>query len=157
MNKMGVYQFYREQKLKVTLPEIWDFISSPANLKEITPPFMGFDIQSDHLPDKMYAGMMIQYKVKPLLNIPMTWLTEITQVREGEYFVDEQRVGPYALWHHQHILEEIPGGVLMKDLITYRLPLGFLGSLVNKPLVRKKLEQIFDYRRKVLEQKYATF
>src|SRR5690349_17354727 len=99
---MAYYQLIKTQKLPASLQEVWDFISSPANLKEITPPHMGFVVTSNSGPEKMYPGMIITYKVSPLLNIPLDWITEITQVKELDYFIDEQRLGPYAMWHHQH-------------------------------------------------------
>lgn len=151
---MGFYQFKREQFIKASIEEIWDFISSPKNLKEITPDSMGFDITTKGLPEKMYPGMIISYKVKPLFGIKTTWVTEITHVEELSYFVDEQRVGPYSIWHHEHILEEKNGGVLMTDIISYKPPFGFLGNLANRILIKGKLKQIFDYRFKVLEEKY---
>ena len=152
---MPLYQFEQEQKLKGNLDEIWDFISSPANLKEITPDYMGFDIMSKGLPDKMYPGMIISYKVSPLIGIKTTRVTEITQVQEKRYFIDEQRVGPYSIWHHQHHLEAIPGGVLMRDVISYVPPLGFLGSLANNLFIRKKLNEIFAFRTKALDDKFG--
>jgi ligand-binding SRPBCC domain-containing protein len=124
------------------------------NLKEITPAQMGFNVTSD--PDfsarKMYAGQVITYTVKPLLGIPLFWMTEITHVEEGQFFVDEQRVGPYSLWHHQHHFKAIPGGVEMTDLVHYRVPLGWLGDFANWLFVRRQLEGIFDYRWNKLEE-----
>ncbi|MFK7786512.1 MAG: hypothetical protein AB8B56_15435, partial [Crocinitomicaceae bacterium] len=96
-------------------------------------------------------------KVSPLLGIKMNWMTEITQVQEKEFFIDEQRVGPYKIWHHQHFVEEIEGGVLMRDIITYQPPMGFLGAIMNTLVIRKKLNEIFDYRFKAVEQKYGEF
>lgn len=154
---MGIYQLYQEQKLKASRTEIWDFISSPGNLKKITPPYMGFDITSGNLPEKMYPGMIISYKVSPLFNFKMNWVTEITQVREKEYFVDEQRVGPYKLWHHQHHIYSIAEGVLMTDLVTYSPPFGFLGSLANHILIKKQLNEIFEFRREALKRLFGEF
>ena len=122
---MAFYQFRKQQKIKTTIDEIWEFISSPANLKEITPDYMGFDIKTEDLPDKMYAGMVISYEVSPLLGIKTTWVTEITQVIDKKYFVDEQRVGPYSLWHHKHIIEPLEDGILMTDIVSYQPPFGF--------------------------------
>lgn len=116
---------------------------------------MGFKVITPNLPEKMYPGMMIQYKVSPLLGIPLTWVTEISQVREFEFFVDEQRVGPYALWHHQHHLAEINGGVLMTDIVTYKPPFGILGDLANALLIKKQLRAIFEYRRTKLEELFG--
>ena len=152
---MAFYQFYREQKINASLDEIWDFISSPRNLKEITPDHMGFDITSINIPEKMYQGMIISYKVSPLLGIKINWVAEITHLREKEYFVDEQRVGPYSLWHHQHIVEPIEQGVLMKDIITYQPPFGVFGALANTFIIENKLKEIFDYREKVIEKRYG--
>ncbi len=147
---MAVYQLATEQKLTTSIDAIWDFISSPANLKKITPDYMGFDISSGGLPEKMYPGMIITYRVSPLMGLKMTWVTEITHIVDKAYFVDEQRVGPYKIWHHQHRIVPVDNGVLMTDLVTYVPPLGILGALANTMIIRKKLNQIFDYRRNVL-------
>ena len=147
---MGFYQFYASQKIPSNLDEVWEFISSPANLKKITPEHMGFDIITPDLPDKMYPGMIIAYKVSPVLGIKMTWVTEITHVQEKSYFVDEQRIGPYSMWHHEHKIEAIEGGVLMSDIISYSPPLGILGKLSNSLFIRKQLKQIFDFREKAI-------
>lgn len=152
---MAFYQFQRTQKIKASIDEVWDFISSPANLKEITPDYMGFDITSKETPDKMYQGLIISYKVSPLLGIKTTWVTEISQVKDKEYFVDEQRVGPYKLWHHQHIIVPINGGVLMKDIVSYVPPFGFLGVIANKLIIRNKLNEIFNFRTKAIEKDLA--
>jgi len=152
---MSVYQLHAEQIIPATMEEVWDFISSPRNLREITPPYMGFEVTSNRLPEKMYPGMIITYHVRPLLGIRMGWVTEITHVEHMKYFVDEQRVGPYSLWHHEHWIEPVKDGVLMRDLVTYRLPLGPLGRLAHRLLVKKKLDGIFDYRKKFLEKKYG--
>ena len=100
----------------------------------------------------MYPGMIIAYKVSPVLGIKLTWLTEITHVVEYAYFVDEQRVGPYSLWHHQHFLQAVDNGVLMTDIVNYRPPFGFLGSMANSLLIRNKLEEIFSFRRQKMEE-----
>jgi ligand-binding SRPBCC domain-containing protein len=154
---MAFYQFTQEQSFNRSVDELWDFISSPANLKEITPDYMGFEVITPNLPEKMYAGMIIGYKVSPLLGIKMDWLTEITQVKELEFFIDEQRIGPYAIWHHQHHLTPIENGVFMKDIITYQPPLGFLGAMANKLVIEKKLKEIFSYRKVVLEKRFGNF
>ncbi len=153
---MPLFQFTAEQLIPASIDTVWDFISSPKNLKEITPDYMGFDIMSKDLPEKMYAGMIIQYKVSPLLGIKTTWVTEITHVRDKEYFVDEQRVGPYNIWHHQHILSKQEyGSVLMKDIVSYQPPFGFLGSIANSLFIKSKLKEIFDYRTIAVEQKFS--
>ncbi len=154
---MPLYQFKKQQKVNSSLEDLWDFISSPANLKEITPDYMGFDITSKDLPEKMYAGMIISYKVSPVLGIKTTWVTEITQVRDKHYFVDEQRVGPYSIWHHQHILEPMSNGVLMKDIVSYQPPFGFLGAIANSLMIKRKLNEIFDYRTIAVEKRFGAY
>ncbi len=129
----------------------WDFFSSPKNLQKITPDHLGFKIISNHHGDKMYAGQIIEYKVKPLLGIPLYWMTEITHVEERKYFIDEQRFGPYSLWHHQHHFIEKNGGVEMTDIVHYKLPLGFLGDIAHGLFVKKQLKKIFDHRYQVVE------
>ena len=153
---MAFYQFKRQQIINQPLDKVWDFISNPGNLKKITPEYMGFDISTSDLPDKMYEGMIISYKVSPLLGIKMTWVTEITQVKEGLYFVDEQRIGPYKLWHHQHFLESTPEGTLMSDIVSYSPPFGILGSIANKFIIENKLREIFEYRKKVLSELFNS-
>lgn len=154
---MAFYQLLKTQKLPVGIDIIWDFISSPHNLKEITPKHMGFEVTSHTMDEKMYPGMIITYKVSPILGIKLNWMTEITHVRDKEYFVDEQRSGPYTIWHHEHRIEPIPGGVLMTDLITYQPPFGILGIISNKCIIQNQLEYIFEYRREILENKFGTY
>ena len=149
---MGFYQLHKTQKIPGTIDQIWDFISSPANLKKITPAYMGFNTTSKLLSEKMYPGMIISYKVSPVLGIKMTWVTEITQVKEKEYFVDEQRVGPYSIWHHEHKIEPIKGGILMTDIVSYKPPFGILGSIANTILIKRQLKEIFDFRTVAMEK-----
>jgi ligand-binding SRPBCC domain-containing protein len=118
---------------------------------------MGFNITSKLMSEKMYPGMIISYKVSPVLGIKMTWVTEITQVKEKEYFVDEQRVGPYSMWHHEHKIEPIEGGVLMTDIVSYKPPLGVLGSIANSILIKKQLKEIFDFRTVAMEKMFGKF
>lgn len=154
---MGFYQFKKTQKLNTNIDEVWEFISSPKNLKEITPESMGFEIISKDLPDIMQPGMLIAYHVKLIMGIKTKWVTEITQVREKEYFIDEQRVGPYTLWHHQHFIEVIKNGVLMTDIVSYKPPLSLLGNIANGLFIKKKLNQIFEFRKEALERKYGKY
>ena len=138
---MAFYQFRSEQKINTSIDEIWDFISSPTNLKEITPDYMGFDIMNTRqLSEKMYEGMIIGYKVSPLLGIKTTWVTEITHIRDKEFFIDEQRIGPYAMWHHQHLIRPIENGVLMTDIVSYQPPFGVIGAIANKLVIQSKLK-----------------
>ena len=154
---MAFYQFIQTQKIPATLDAVWDFVSSPANLKEITPPYMGFEVTGNSGNGKMYAGMIITYIVKPVLGIPMQWMTEISQVKDKEYFVDEQRMGPYKLWHHQHKIEAIEGGVLMTDVVTYIPPFGFIGAIANSLFIKRQLQTIFEYRTKAVNEKFGTW
>ncbi len=155
---MKTYTLKTVQKLPISLSEAWEFFSSPANLKEITPEYMGFKITSDHAPEeKMYPGQIISYIVTPVLGIPLRWMTEITHVKDKEYFVDEQRFGPYALWHHTHRFKEIRGGVEMTDTVQYALPFGILGQLAHPILVKGKLEKIFAYRLEKLTKKFGEY
>ena len=154
---MAFYQFTSEQKIPASIDQVWDFIATPVNLKEITTEYMGFEVTSKQRTDKMYPGMIISYKVSPLLGIKMTWVTEITQVKDRSYFVDEQRIGPYAMWHHEHQIEAIDGGVLMLDIVSYQPPFGFLGAIANTLMIRNKLKEIFDYRTIAVEKKFGKF
>ncbi|QDO94693.1 SRPBCC family protein [Formosa sediminum] len=153
---MGVYQFKRQQSFKQPIETLWDFISNPKNLKTITPDYMGFDIVTEDLPNLMYEGMIIHYKVSPVLGIKTTWVTEITHVKDTHYFVDEQRVGPYKIWHHQHFLEATREGTLMKDIVTYQPPFSILGDIANSIMIEKKLIEIFEYRTTVLNQLFGN-
>jgi ligand-binding SRPBCC domain-containing protein len=148
-----LYRLESRQFLPISITEAWDFFSSPENLKEITPEYMGFHITSK-TQDKMYPGMLITYIVKPLLGIKMRWCTEITQVVENNYFIDEQRFGPYKMWHHQHHFEEVNGGVMMTDVVHYGIPLGILGQWANTLFVKKQLAEIFNYRIQAVEKKW---
>ena len=154
---MGFYQFRKELNISASMDEVWDFISSPQNLKEITPAYMGFEITSKNLPDKIYPGMIISYLVRPILGIKTRWVTEITHVEDMAYFVDEQRVGPYAIWHHEHCIEPVKDGVKMTDIVSYRPPLGFLGSIANRLFIKKKLDAIFEFRTGAIERKFGTY
>ena len=154
---MAFYQLEQTQKIAASMDEVWAFISNPNNLKEITPKHMGFKVTSKQDCSVMYPGMIITYKVSPLLGIEMDWMTEITHVKEGEYFVDEQRIGPYAMWHHQHKIEAIEGGVLMTDIVTYQPPLGFLGAIANTLMIKKQLKQIFDFRTVAVENRFGKW
>jgi ligand-binding SRPBCC domain-containing protein len=141
-----VYSIKTVQKMPISLELAWNFFSKPSNLKEITPDNLGFQIISKHHGAEMYAGQIIEYTVKPVLDIPLYWMTEITQVETHRYFIDEQRYGPYSLWHHQHHFKEIKGGVEMIDIVHYKLPFWFLGDIANGLFIKEQLKGIFDYR-----------
>ncbi len=151
MGMSKVYSIKTEQLLPVSMEVAWEFFSNPANLKNITPSNLGFEIVSKHHGAAMYAGQIIEYKVKPLLGIPLYWMTEITQVLHHKMFIDEQRFGPYSLWHHQHHFVAVEGGVLMTDIVHYKLPFWFLGDIANRLFVKKQLKGIFDFRFKAVE------
>lgn len=144
------------QLLPVKLEDAWDFFSNPGNLKTITPPYMGFDITSDYSGEKMYQGMIITYKVSPLLNIPTYWITEISHVKEPWFFVDNQKSGPFKYWHHQHIFKEVESGIEMTDIVNYAAPFGVLGRMVENTIVKRRVNEIFDYRFKKLEALFGT-
>ena len=146
-----MYQYTSRQKLTTTMEEAWTFLSDPKNLKRITPDYMGFDIISG-AERKMFPGQIIQYRLTPILGIPFRWVTEITHVQKGDFFVDEQRFGPYTFWHHKHFIKKTADGVVMEDIVDYKLPLGPLGWLAHALFVRKKVKQIFDYREKALNE-----
>lgn len=150
-----MYQLIEKTFIKSDIQTVWDFFSSPNNLKKITPAHMGFDIITGG-EGHMYPGHIISYKVKPLFGIPMLWVTEITHVSEKEFFVDEQRIGPYKMWHHEHHFVQVDGGVEMTDIVSYALPFGLLGTLAHKLLVRRKVEGIFKFRQKVITRYFET-
>jgi ligand-binding SRPBCC domain-containing protein len=150
---MKIYQIKSKQVLPMTLDNSWNFFSDPRNLPKITPPWLNLRITSD-LPDKMYEGMIITYKVYPFLRIPSNWVTEITQMRERKFFIDEQRFGPYKFWHHQHHFKEIDNGIEMEDIVTYALPLDPLSRPINSLFVGNKVKEIFEFRKEVLKKLY---
>lgn len=152
---MRLYQLRSKQALPIAQQEAWDFLSQPKNLKVITPEHMGFHILSGA--DKpMFPGQIIQYKVSPFPGITTKWVSEITQVEQGHYFVDVQLFGPYALWHHKHFIEEIDGGVIMEDIIDYKIPLGILGQWAHPIIVKKQLKQIFKFREEKLTSLFGS-
>ena len=148
---MKLTQLNFEQKINTDLSNLWEFISSPKNLSKITPNYMDFNIKSK-VPEQMYEGLIISYTVKPILGIKLNWVTEITHIKDKNYFVDEQRSGPYKMWHHEHILEETNDGIIMKDIISYIPPYGFIGLILNKLFIKKQVREIFQYRTKVLDE-----
>jgi len=143
----------RLQTIPIPLAEVWSFFGRPENLASITPPWLGFRVTSAPQ-ETMYAGMIISYTVSPLLGLALPWVTEITHCSQPHFFVDEQRLGPYRFWHHQHHFREVAGGVEMRDLVHYQLPFGPLGSVASG-LVRRRLEAVFDYRREAVQRLFA--
>ena len=151
-----VYRLKTVQNLPISVEKAWGFLSDPGNLKTITPDYMGFKIL-EGAEEKMYAGQIIKYIVTPVLGLPLRWVTEITQVEDQKYFVDEQRFGPYSLWHHKHFIKAIPGGVKMIDIVDYKLPLGMLGRIAHPLFVKRQLNQIFNYRYNKLVELFGEF
>jgi ligand-binding SRPBCC domain-containing protein len=153
---MKIYQLKTTQILSISLESAWSFFSNPANLSKIAPPWLNFKTKTVPA-DKMYAGMIITYLVRPILNIPQTWVTEITYVDKPNYFVDEQRFGPYKMWHHEHFFTETKNGkVEMLDIVSYVVPFGFLGRIMNALVVKNKINEIFNYRKKVLNEMFGN-
>ena len=151
---MKIYQLKTIQKLPISIDKAWSFLSDPKNLKKITPDEMNFRILSGA--DKsIFPGQIIQYKVTPILGISTKWVTEITHVKHNEYFVDEQRFGPYSLWHHKHFIKEIKGGIEMEDIVDYKIPFGILGQIAHALFVKKKLKKIFKYRENKLKELFG--
>lgn len=134
------------QLISSDLDSVWSFMSDPRNLARITPPSLGFEILSADEGMPMYAGQILEYYVSPVLGIKWHWVTEITHVKEKSFFVDEQRYGPYAFWHHKHFLQPNNNGVLMTDIVHYKLPLGPLGRLANAGFIKRRLKNIFHFR-----------
>lgn len=150
----GIYTLEVSQFLKIGMEEAWEFFSSPENLSKITPSSMGFVITSGPV-KRMYAGQIISYQVSPFAGIRANWVTEITHVEEGRFFVDEQRFGPYRMWHHEHIFESLHSGVLMTDRVSYKLPLGILGRFAHWFFVKNKLRRIFEFRESKLNELFV--
>ncbi|MCD8439749.1 SRPBCC family protein [Tenacibaculum finnmarkense] len=150
----GIYTLETAQELKMPLAKAWDYFSSPENLSKITPKKMGFNITSK-VDEKAYPGQIITYKVSPVPFVKTNWVTEITQVKEQAFFIDEQRFGPYSMWHHEHFFEALPNGnTLMKDKISYKIPFGFLGHVAQALFIKKQLTSIFEYRFIILEKMF---
>jgi ligand-binding SRPBCC domain-containing protein len=148
-----LHKFKRKQLIKADIHSVWNFISSPLNLTLITPGSMEFEVVNDDYElEKMYSGQIIEYQVTLMKGFRTRWVTEITNVSENEYFTDEQRLGPYRFWHHEHFLRKVEGGVEMTDIVHYKAPFGFIGNLTNSLFIRKKLKTIFDYRYMKLEE-----
>ncbi len=151
-----IYQLSAKINLPIGLEEAWKFMSNPSNLKVITPDYMGFQIISG-TEQEMYAGQIISYKVSPLMGLKMNWVSEITHVDHKKYFVDEQRIGPYSIWHHKHFLKEIENGTEIIDVVHYKLPLHFIANRFHSILVKPKLQEIFEYRTQALLSLFGEY
>lgn len=153
---MKIYQYSQEQFLPVSIQQAWEFFSLPYNLERITPPEVKFKTLTKLDDTRIYDGMRISYRLRPLWNIPMSWETVILKVNAPFQFMDKQLKGPYALWEHTHTFEEVAGGVVMKDDIRYGLPFGWFGTIFHNALVKKQLEKIFEFRRKTVERVFGN-
>ncbi len=153
---MSVHRLDAVQTVPASLEDAWAFFSDPRNLAVITPPSLGFKITTAGLPPRVHEGMILTYTVTPVLNIPLRWVTEITHLRDHEFFVDEQRIGPYRFWHHQHHFREVEGGVELRDIVHYAAPFGPLGDLVVRFRVKPKLAEIFRFRKRVIERRFGA-
>ena len=153
---MAFHHLERKKILNTDIDTAWNYFSSPDNLHEISPPDIRLNMLYQSGGNKVYAGQIITYTIKPLLGIPLNWMTEITHVKEKEYFVDEQRFGPYALWHHTHLFRSVEGGVEMTDIVSYKMPFGFIGEIAHLLFVKKQLADIFDFRNQRLEEIFGN-
>jgi ligand-binding SRPBCC domain-containing protein len=148
---MKLHQIHRKQMIPISISEAWEFFSSPENLSTITPSWLNLTVISD-LPRGMHSGMIISYRITPIVRMPTIWISEITHVNRPTYFVDEQRLGPFRFWHHQHVFKEVGRNVEIQDIVHYAMPLGPIGEMVYPISVRKKVDSIFDFRQKALER-----
>ncbi|MCB2196672.1 MAG: SRPBCC family protein [Bacteroidetes bacterium] len=151
-----MYELKRIQQIPITIEKAWDFFSKPENLAKITPSYMNFDILSRSDAGEMYPGMIISYRVSPLFNISVKWATEITQVRQHKYFIDNQIKGPYKIWHHEHHFKEIEGGIEMRDILFYEIPYGFLGKVLYRLMIKNRVEEIFNFRSTKIKELFGS-
>lgn len=151
---LSIHRLHRRQRLPIELAEAWRFFSDPRNLALITPPGLGLRVQSP-LPERVYPGLIITYRIRLPFGVPGRWVTEISHLDEPHRFVDEQRLGPYRFWHHEHRFRALDGGTEIEDLVHYALPLWPLGELAHRPVVAPRLAEIFEYRRAVLERRFG--
>lgn len=149
---MKVFEYTAEQVLPVPVHKAWSFFSSANNLALITPPNLDFKILTKLNNDEIYEGMLIDYIVRPLFGIPVRWTTEIVDVHKPFLFTDKQLKGPYKMWEHTHTFQATTSGTLMKDVVRYQMPMGIIGHISHSLIVRKRIEEIFAYRKKILTQ-----
>jgi ligand-binding SRPBCC domain-containing protein len=154
---MAIYSLKSVQYIPVPVSGLWEFFSNPGNLPLLTPKELKFKIISRHHGAKIYAGQLIEYKVSPLFGIPLYWMTEITHVEDQRYFVDEQRYGPYGMWHHQHHFRAVDGGTEMTDIVHYKNPFWIFGDIANSLVVKSKLHDIFSYRFSAVENHFGKW
>ena len=154
---MKIFHLHKETWMPIPIEQAWDFFSLAANLEKITPPDVKYETATPLGDQRLYNGMRISYKLRPLLNIPLAWQTEISQVNAPYKFMDKQIKGPYAFWEHTHTFTQVPGGVKMTDEVAYALPFGWLGIFMHSVIVRKKLEHIFRFREARLRQFFGEY
>jgi ligand-binding SRPBCC domain-containing protein len=152
-----MYSLKTVQNIPVPVAQAWKFFSDPANLARITPQRMRFRVVSHHHGSEMYPGQIIEYKVTPLFGLTTNWMTEITHVQHEKFFVDEQRYGPYKMWHHQHHFRSIEGGTEMTDIVHYKIPFWIAGRLANHFLVKKELKKVFAHRYSTIEALFGKW
>lgn len=154
---MAIHRLEKRQIIKATTEQCWAFFSNPRNLAEITPRSLDFRVVTPDLPSVIYRGLMIEYRVRPVAGIPLTWLSEITRVEQGKCFIDEQRVGPYRVWHHEHHFHPLDGGCIeVRDLLHYVLPFQWADFLFHPWLVRPQLDKIFSHREQAVAKKFGV-
>ncbi|WP_394752739.1 hypothetical protein [Crenothrix sp.] len=151
---MKIYQLYRQQQLSLNIEQAWAFFSSPYYLNQITPDFFNVDITSP-VPDDIYAGLMISYRMKAVFGIPMEWLSEVSHCEKPKRFIYQQRVGPFKFWSHEVVLTQNNAGILLEDIVFYTMPFAWLGQLLHAMLIGKKLKLIFDSRHDYLQAKWG--
>ena len=144
----GLYTLYAKQTVNKEVGVLWDFFRKPRNLNKLTPEDVHFEIKSGKS-DDFYEGKIISYKIKPFKLLALNWVTEISQVKEGSYFIDNQVSGPYKMWHHEHHFKSNADGTTeIIDKVKYKVPFYILGRLMHKVFIRNKLLSIFNFRQK---------
>tara|TARA_B110000263_G_scaffold195326_1_gene173683 strand:- start:81 stop:578 length:498 start_codon:yes stop_codon:yes gene_type:complete len=151
-HKGGLYTLYAKQTVAKEIDLLWDFFRKPRNLNKLTPEDVQFKIISGES-DDFYEGKIISYKIKPFKLVALNWVTEISQVKEGSYFIDNQIFGPYKMWHHEHHFKRNDNGTTeIIDKVKYKVPFYILGRLIHKIFIRRKLFKIFMFRQKKINE-----
>jgi len=151
---MKIHQLYYKQSLSLSQTEAWSFFTSPHHLNTITPDFFSITPTSN-VPDKIYSGLLISYRMKAVFAIPMSWLSEISHCDAPHYFVYQQQVGPFKFWSHEVRLTETKNGTLVEDIVFYTMPFGWLGEIFHHYLIADKLKNIFEKRSDYLKKRWG--
>ena len=151
-----MYTFQHHQELCLSIEQCWEFFSNPANLKVLTPPSLRMDIEEKDNSPKIYPGMILSHTIRPFLNIPLQWISEITHILPFQYFIDEQLYGPYKFWHHEHRFRPSTKGVEVSDTIHYMMPYGYLGQAAHRLGIKQKIEEAFVFRKNTLEELFGS-